>query len=99
MNAFYKTIFFFGVAAVLLAVPLTVAADDGIQDSPSIALAAGVSATSFNTRTSAQTQVRASDVVVVSPGPVSLRHAPVRIARSSPQDGRATLRSVCLLRC
>ncbi len=98
MNTFLKAILFLGLAAALLFLPLTAAADENIQDPPSIALAAGAHI-SLNSRGTVQCPLHGMSVATVAPRPVSLHETVKRIAEVVSNDGRSTLRSSCLLRC
>lgn len=96
MNAFRKAIFFLSVAAVLLCVPLTAAAeDDDVQSFPTVNSAISPAAAS----PSARRTVLARGAVVSVPSPAPLRYASEPVTNFVLHDGRSHLRSFCLLRC
>jgi hypothetical protein len=98
MNNVLKTILFLGLAAALLFMPMTAAADENIQDPPSVALAAS-SAISLNSRGTAECPVHGMFVAAIAPRPISFHDFGERVAKVAASDGRSTLRSSCLLRC
>jgi hypothetical protein len=98
MDVIRKTIFFLGVAALLLCVPLTAAAeDDDVLSSSTINSAIAPAAASPRVPGTAHTQL--ADTVVAAPRAARLscvsEHAPNFVL----PDGRSHLRSFCLLRC
>jgi hypothetical protein len=98
MNTILKTILFLGLAAALLFLPMSAAADENVLDPPTVGLAASATI-SLNSRGTAQCPVHGISVATVVPRPVLLRETVERIATVVPNDGRSTLLSSCLLRC
>ena len=98
MNTVLKTILFLGLAAALLFMPMTAAADGNIQDPPSVALAAS-SAISLNSRGTADCPVHGTSAAAITPLPTPVHESWQRVAKVTVSDGRSTLRSSCLLRC
>ena len=100
MNVIRKTIFFLGIAAPLLCVPLTAAAEDeDIRTSPTVNSAIAPAAASLRAPSTACTRGRVSETIVTAPTPATLRYVSEQVANFVLRDGRSYLRSFCLLRC
>ena len=100
MNAIHKTIVFLGVAAILLCVPLTAAAEfDDVQDPSTVTLAASLAPISLHARVPVRSRAGLPGTIVVAQGSVALRHVIEHVSTFVSHDGRSNLRSLCLLRC
>jgi hypothetical protein len=99
MNAARKTIFFLGVAALLLCVPLTAAAeDDDIQTFPTLNYAITPAAASLSAPGTMRVRGRRAGIAAVA-CPAPLRYGSEHIANFLLHGGRCHLLSSCLLRC
>ncbi|HKV77733.1 MAG TPA: hypothetical protein VJP02_06320 [Candidatus Sulfotelmatobacter sp.] len=100
MDVIRKTIFFLGIAALLLCVPLTAAAEDeDVQTSPTVNAAIAPAAASLRAPATVLTRARLSVTVVTAPTTAAFRYVSDRVTNSVPRNGRSHLRSLCLLRC
>jgi hypothetical protein len=100
MSVIRKTIFFLGVAALLLCVPLTAAAEDeDIQTSPTVNSAIAPAAASLRALGTLRAEAQLSGTVVTAPTPAAFRHASELVTNFVLRNGRAHLLSFCLLRC
>jgi hypothetical protein len=100
MKAVHKTIFYLGVAVILLGIPPTAAVEnDDTQSAQAISLVAGPTTISRSARGAARLRVLLRDTVVVAPCSVSFHHAAERVSNFVFPDCRSNLRSLCLLRC
>ena len=98
MNVIRKTLFLLGVAALLLCVPLSAAAeDDDVLSSPTVNSAIAPPAVSPRARGTARAQM--AGTVVAAPRTVRLSSVSEHGSNFVLPDGRSHLRSFCLLRC
>jgi hypothetical protein len=98
MNAVRKTIFFLGVAALLLCVPLTAAAeDDDVQSFPTLN-AITPAAASLSAPRAMRVRGRLAGIVAIA-CPAPWRYGSERITNFVLHGGRCHLLSSCLLRC
>jgi len=99
MGVIRKTLFFLGLAALLLCVPLTAAAEDeDVQTSPTVNSAIATAAASARAGTE-RTRAQLSETVVTAPAPAAFRNISEQVANFVLRDGRSHLLSFCLLRC
>jgi hypothetical protein len=100
MNVIRKTLFFLGIAALLLCVPLTAAAEDeDVQTSPTVNSAIAPAAASLRAPGTEQARAPLSGTVVTAPTSGAFRYVSGHIASFVLRDGRSHLLSFCLLRC
>lgn len=100
MDVIRKTLFFLGLAALLLCVPLTAAAEDeDVQTSPTVNSAIATAAASVRAPGTERARAQLSETVVTAPSPAAFRYVSERIANFVLRDGRSHLQSFCLLRC
>jgi len=100
MDVIRKTLFFLGLAALLLCVPLTAAAEDeDVQTSPTVTSAIAPAAASLRAPGTERARAQLSETVVTAPSPAAFRYVSERIANFVLRDGRSHLQSFCLLRC
>ena len=98
MNVIRKTLFLLGVAALLLCVPLTAAAeDDDVLSSPTVNSAIAPAAASPRARGTVRAQM--AGTVLAAPRAVRLGSVSEHGSNFVLHDGRSHLRSSCLLRC
>ena len=99
MNVIRKTIFLLGIAALLLCVPLTAAAEEGdVQTSPTVNSAIAPAA-SLRVPNTVRARAQLSGTVVIAPSPAPFLYVAKDVTNFVLHDGRSHLRSFCLLRC
>lgn len=99
MNVIRKTLFFLGIAALMLCFPLTAAAEDeNVQTSPTINSAMAPAAY-LRAPGTERARARLSETVVTAPTTAAFGYVFEHVANFVLRDGRSHLLSFCLLRC
>jgi len=99
MNAIRKARVLFGIAVILLGVPLAVVADNDDAPPQAVTLAAGVRTISRSAPRVPRSLMALSGNVVFVLWSVSFRPVAERLDGGIWHDCRSKLRSLCLLRC
>jgi len=87
------------VMALLLVAPVATAAEEDLQDPPSVALIPRTPAISSEARGAASNRVEEPGAVAVDGRSSSMCKTHSRSLKAVWHDGRSTLLSLCLLRC
>ena len=97
MKTLHKAIFFLGMVAVLLVLPMGVAAEDEEMQGPAcVAIGTRGAAIAYSCSGAVQAQVQLTGTVVDAFRPVRVCE---QVSSFVFQDGRSTLRFLCTLLC